>query len=192
MRLQLKSCLLAALLYATVASLEDVPKSKRDSLTATLQVSNLQKDSFEGAFDYKLTEDYVGWQGTATFNVDVTSVNMYEGDSVSHSSDGKTWVFVNKNYKSVYPAGTSVDFRFQAKYTGSDPSGQMVLENMGHDPWTVPEAPNTDDSKYNYNDIILSHCSSTKPRDRENFPQTNAYPGGETRPSMTREIRGRI
>lgn len=39
--------------------------------------------------------------------------------------------------------------RFQATYTGPDkPSGQMVLENMGHDSWTVPEAADSKLPRY--------------------------------------------
>ncbi|BFZ07399.1 hypothetical protein BsWGS_10438 [Bradybaena similaris] len=121
-----------------------------------MKVNNLQTSSFEGVFDFALTQNVVGWKATISFNVPITSITMYDGDPLSHSSDSKTWVFVNKGYKSVFKIGSTLELKFNAQFTGSDkPSGTVVVQNMGHDSWTVPEAHDTDATKYNYNDLLF-------------------------------------
>ncbi|CAG5118658.1 unnamed protein product [Candidula unifasciata] len=108
-------------------------------------------------FDFDFKRNVCRWKATINLQAfPVTSMMMYDGDSISHSSDGKTWVFVNKNYKAVFKAGTTLELKFNAQYTGPGTmTGSVVLENMGHDDWTVPEAPDTDGSKYNYNDLLF-------------------------------------
>ena len=68
------------------------------------------------------------------------------GDPYWHSTDGRTWVVVNKQDRPFYHAGDTINLRFFANFNGggSAPSATAVLVNMGVDSnWTVTPPPDS-------------------------------------------------
>ncbi|BFZ07395.1 hypothetical protein BsWGS_10435 [Bradybaena similaris] len=145
-------------------------------VSSSLKVNNPHPDGFEGVFNFALPEVYVGWVVNATFSVDVTNMELYDGIAISHSADGRNWICVNKQDRSVFKPG-NLELKFNAKFTGGGtPTGQAVIINMGHDDWSVPTAPDTDDSKYNYNDVLYKSILFYEAQRSGKLPANNRIP----------------
>merc|ERR1712002_1428531 len=119
----------------------------------------------------------MGWVANFTFNVPMKSLQLWDADVLTHSDDGYQWTIVNKGDRAGPGPGDVLKLKFRAQVDGSaTPMGQATLYNMGFDPWTVPEAPNSDKSKYNYNDVIQKSILFYEAQRSGKLPDTNRIP----------------
>ncbi|XP_059170761.1 endoglucanase 4-like [Physella acuta] len=144
---------------------------------ASLTVAIYNPDNIQGYFDFDVVEDIFGWVINITFSKPFSNMTNFEvGDVLSHSADGYNWLVVNRPEHVSYHAGSKLHLKFDAQYGGGGVTGQAVLINLGKDNITVHEAPNTDNSKYNYNDLLQKSILFYEAQRSGKLPATNRIP----------------
>ncbi|XP_063408594.1 endoglucanase E-4-like [Mytilus trossulus] len=125
------------------------------TLTTTLTKMHNWDDNFEAHLVWNLQEELNGWEAIITFDQPIASITQYMADEVTHSADKKVWTFVNKPHTAIAHTGGSLDFKIGGKFSGSSPpTATAILKNFGDDGFTVPPVPNTDGTKYNYDEVL--------------------------------------
>ncbi|XP_005113494.2 endoglucanase F, partial [Aplysia californica] len=100
------------------------------------------------------------------------------GDAYQHSSNGKEWVLVNKKDRPIFKAGDTMTLKFFGNYKGGKPApdGSALLMNMGVDSWKFDTAPDHDNSKYNYNDVLYKSILFYETQRSGKLPASNRIP----------------
>uniref|UniRef100_A0A2C9JJ67 Endoglucanase n=1 Tax=Biomphalaria glabrata TaxID=6526 RepID=A0A2C9JJ67_BIOGL len=152
-----------------------LPSGDGEKATLTVNINN--PDNFQGYFDFTVPENIFGWIINVTFNKPVKQMMNFEvGDVLSHSTDNLNWVVVNRPEHVAYPAGSKLHLKFDAQYGGGGITGSAVLINMGKDTLHVTPVPNTDNSKYNYNDVLYKSILFYEAQRSGKLPPNNRIP----------------
>ncbi|XP_005111869.2 endoglucanase 4 [Aplysia californica] len=143
-----------------------------------LTVNQDWDNRFDGQMEFPVDEDIMGWMINLTFTKPVSKMDVMIGDPIWHSADGYNWLVVDKGQNAVYHKGSQLVLKFFANYEGGKPApdAQGILVNLGHDNWTVAEAPTTDKSKYNYNDVLFKSILFYEAQRSGKLPDTNRIP----------------
>ncbi|CAL1533203.1 unnamed protein product [Lymnaea stagnalis] len=145
---------------------------------AAMKVNADWGNRFDAEFDFQVTENIMGWMVNITFSKPVTQMDIFLGQPVSHSADGYNWIVVNKGEDAVFHAGSALNLKFFGNYNGGSPAptAQALLVNMGKDHWSITPARATDNSKYNYNDVIYKSILFYEAQRSGKLPTTNRIP----------------
>lgn len=141
----------------TTASPRPVSIPTGEGVHSSMTVNTDWGERFEASFVFQPTEDILGYVVNITFSKPLTKIDSSTTDPYYTSPDGYNWVLVNKQDRPSFPAGQPLEVKFFGNYQGGSPAptAQAVLINMGVDHYTVQPAKDTDNSKYNYNDVLF-------------------------------------
>ncbi|XP_005111870.1 endoglucanase 4 [Aplysia californica] len=149
-----------------------------NGIRAQLHVTNSWDSRFQGEFDFKVTKDIIGWMVKINFNKEVDAIDTQYAEAYHHSADGKEWVLVNKKDRPIFKAGDTMKLSFYGNYKGGKPApdGSALLINMGVDSWKFNTAPDHDNSKYNYNDVLYKSILFYETQRSGKLPASNRIP----------------
>ncbi|KAK7093279.1 hypothetical protein V1264_007060 [Littorina saxatilis] len=150
-----------------------------DGVATTLTVMNDWGERFQGAWNFQLTEDAIGWMVNMTFSSPVIKMDISDGQEVSHTPDNLNWVMVDKPERAYVPKGT-----FSLRFYGTRGSpgdgkltGQAVFVNLGVDrTGHIDSLPNKAGSKYNYDDVLMKSIMFYEAQRSGKLPANNRIP----------------
>nr|ATS91249.1 endo-beta-1,4-glucanase precursor [Lissachatina fulica] len=148
--------LTASLLQASADHRDGSISKRQEALSADLTMNNDWGGRFDAKFSFPLKVDVLGYLANITFSKPVSKLDISGGQVYSHSTDNLHWVVVNTPDRPAFHAGTTLDLQFYGNYEGGSPgpTGHATLINEGIDTFKPEAAPNTENSKYNYNDVL--------------------------------------
>ncbi|KAK3102082.1 hypothetical protein FSP39_008602 [Pinctada imbricata] len=127
--------------------------------SATVQMTKLHEWSgnFEGHFILPINDgDLIGWEAIIKFSGPVTNIRQYVGTVKRSSKDNTLILMINKPDKGIVKQGGSLDIQIGGNYAGSTPlTATADIVDLSHDTQTVPTVPNTDGTKYNYDEVLM-------------------------------------
>ncbi|XP_071145715.1 endoglucanase G-like [Mytilus edulis] len=131
-----------------------LPVLTHADMTTTMTSVNDWGGRMQAHFRFQITEELNGWECFITFSSPIAKITQWMGDEIEHSTDNTVHILVNRRHTGVKKIGDTLDITVQLEYSGTKPTGTAVLKNLGVDTFTVPPLPNSDGTKYNYDEVL--------------------------------------
>ncbi|KAK7471380.1 hypothetical protein BaRGS_00035986 [Batillaria attramentaria] len=166
--------------YPPTTPTTPLPLPSGEGITSTMTIKNDYGSRFEGWIDFDIDQEFLSWVMKIHFSKPVSAIHQPTHANVySHNADGTEWVLVgNDDFLHMKP-GDHMQIRFNADLASGETTpveASALLINMGHDNWTVACPPNSAQSKYNYDCVLMESIMFYEAQRSGKLPDNNRIP----------------